>query len=216
MYDDEADKGKKGKSPQKQTVKLVACGQCEGCKRKACKKCEACTGNPKKRCINRACVNIRRETVKGKGSSNGHKGKGDDGSNDDANGQELPKPRIRLKLSSGKKGTPTEKTTEKKSASAKKRKATPQKTIGNASKRARTSSAKKPSPSSSDESEDDDEDADESMFDVNQLQTEYDNLDGTWEAARDFLVRQGVWSLPSVIESKFEDVAKITLANISK
>jgi hypothetical protein len=54
------------------------------------------------------------------------------------------------------------------------------------------------------------------MFDVNQLQSKYDNLDGTWEAARDFFVKFGVWRLPRVIESKFEEVAKITLTNISK
>ena len=37
--------------------KLVACGECQGCKRRACKVCVKCTGNPKKRCINRPCSN---------------------------------------------------------------------------------------------------------------------------------------------------------------
>ena len=33
----------KSKSPKKPQGKLVACGECEGCKTKACKKCEKCT-----------------------------------------------------------------------------------------------------------------------------------------------------------------------------
>ena len=207
MYDDDAD-GKKG-IPQKKTVKLVACGQCEGCKRKACKKCEACTGTPKKRCIHRVCTNIRRATETGKASSNGKKLAHGDRSNDDENVQEMHKPRIRLKLSSSKKSP----STEMKAATGKKRKATPQKSFDNPTKKSRTSSAKKSSPISSDES---DEDEEETMFDVNQLQSEYDNLDGTWEAARDFFIKLGVWRLPRAIESKFEEVAKITLTNISK
>ncbi len=208
MYDDDVDKGKKS-IPHKKTVKLIACGQCEGCKRKACKKCEACTGTPRKRCIHRVCTNIRRATETGKASSNGKRVAHDDRSNGDENGQEMHKPRIRLKLSSGKKSP----STELRAAPGKKRKATPQKTIDRPTKKSRTSSAKRASPSSSDES---DEDEEETMFDVNQLQSEYDNLDGTWEAARDFFVKFGVWRLPRVIESKFEEVAKITLTNISK
>ncbi|KAL9186422.1 hypothetical protein ACHAXT_005660 [Thalassiosira profunda] len=38
-------------------LKRIACGDCEGCKKKACKECDACTGVPKKRCIHRLCTN---------------------------------------------------------------------------------------------------------------------------------------------------------------
>lgn len=210
MYDDEANNGKKGNAPKK-TVKLVACGQCEGCKRKACKKCEACTGIPKKRCIHRVCSNIRRATEKTKPPSNG-KGEAqhdEDSEGDDETRDEVHKPRIRLKLSSGMRNA----STDQKPSSGRKRRSTPQKSNGTATKKARTSSAKKASPSSSDESDDEEEEA---MFDVSQLQSEFDNLPGTWEAARDFFVNLGVWRLPTAIESKFEEVAKITLTNISK
>lgn len=204
MYDDDAEKGKKEEN-EKKPVKLVACGQCEGCKRKACKKCKACTGNPKKRCIHRVCTNIRRASEKGKASSNG-KGV----VHDDKNGKDDRKPHIRLKLSSSKKSPSA---TPESASSGKKRKATPQKSTGKATKKSRTSSAKKPSPTSSDDPDDDDE---EVMFNVALLQSECDALDGSWEATRDFFVNIGVWKLPTVIESKFEEVAKITLTNISK
>ena len=53
---------KKKGAPLK-TGKRVACGDCKGCNRKACKKCKKCTGNPRKRCIERQCTNIRRVEV---------------------------------------------------------------------------------------------------------------------------------------------------------
>ena len=59
----------KGASSSAQTKKkqpkgkLVACGECEGCKRRACKKCMKCTGTPRKRCIKRPCSNPRREVL---------------------------------------------------------------------------------------------------------------------------------------------------------
>lgn len=210
MYDDEATNGKKGIA-QKKTVKLVACGQCEGCKRKACKKCEACAGIPKKRCIHRVCSNIRRATEKTKPPSNG-KGTAQhdyDSDGDDETRDEVHKPRIRLKLSSSK----TSASTDQKPSSGRKRKSTPKKSNGIATKKARTSSTKKTPPQSSSDESDEEEEA---MFDVSQIQSKFDNLAGTWEAARDFFVNLGVWRLPTTIESKFEEVARITLTNISK
>mmetsp|Transcript_4601 Transcript_4601/g.10378 ORF Transcript_4601/g.10378 Transcript_4601/m.10378 type:complete len:2557 (+) Transcript_4601:190-7860(+) len=218
VHDDAADKGKKGKkdsSPKKATGKLVACGKCEGCKRKACKKCDKCMG--KKRCAQRTCTNTWRVEAKDdKKSSNKRgtpkKGTADNNLND---GAEVRKPRIRLRLSSAKSAA-AESSAGSEKKQVRKRKATPQKTEnGNARKKSRRSNAKA-SPSSSSSDGSDEEEEEEEMFDVDTLQSEYDKLDGTWEAARVFSTKCGPWRLPAEIESKFKDVATITLSNISK
>eukprot|EP00985_Skeletonema_marinoi_P011846 scaffold5626_cov99-Skeletonema_marinoi.AAC.2 len=57
----EKKRGKKAAAtPEKPKGKLVACGECSGCKKKSCKKCKNCTAQPKKRCVHRKCTDIRR------------------------------------------------------------------------------------------------------------------------------------------------------------
>ncbi len=57
----EKKRGKKATAtPEKPKGKLVACGECSGCKKKSCKKCKNCTAKPKKRCVQRKCTDIRR------------------------------------------------------------------------------------------------------------------------------------------------------------
>lgn len=208
--DDDGKKKKKGSSPKKPKGKLVACGECEGCKRKACKKCKACTGTPRKRCIERQCTNIRRveEKKDGKKSSKGGKKKAaKDDSDDDSDSEGArSKPRIHLKLPSAKKGAASDKKKQ-----GKKRKAAPEpeeEENGNAKKKKRSKSS-----GSSDGSDDEEED---SMFDVKQLQSEHDQLDETFDAARGNFTQRGSWKLPAGIESKFKDVAKIVLGNAGK
>jgi hypothetical protein len=216
--DNDAKKEKKVKTPPKKpTGKHVACGECEACKRKACKKCNPCLS--KRRCANRACTNTTWVEFKSSGKSGPKKGGTDDeDSSDDADKQEAPKPKIRIRLSSGKNAAA--KSSAKKQGS--KRKATPQTNEnGNVRKKAKHSNAKaspSSSSSSSDGSDDEEEDEEklEEMFDVIQLQSESEKLDGTWKAARYFSTRLGPWRLPAGIESKFKDVAKIALSIMSK
>lgn len=218
VHDDAADKGKKGKKeipPKKPTGKLTACGNCEGCKTKACKKCDKCKG--KKRCAKRTCTNATRVEVKDDKKSTNRRSTPSMGTTDEDNGAKVRKPRIRLRLSSPKSST-AESSAGSEKKQARKRKATPDKAEnGNSRKMSRRSNAKA-SPSSSSSSSDgsDEEEEDEEMFDVNTLQSEYDKLEGTWEAARVFSTKCGPWRLPAEIESKFKDVATITLSNISK
>ena len=165
-----------------------------------------CTGTPKKRCDERICTNVKRVDVKdaaksSKKSKRGKPKKGsddDDSSDDDGNNAaEKPKPRIRLRLSSAKSPAAEQK------KQGRKRKGTPQ---GSARKRSRRS------PDSSDESEDEEQE----LFDVEQLQSDLDQLEGTFESARQNLTKNP-WKLPSQLESSgFKEVAKITLTNTSK
>lgn len=92
----EKKRGKKANSttPEKPKGKLVACGECSGCKKKSCKKCKNCTAKPKKRCVNRKCTDIRRV---------------------EEDDEEKKKPRIKIKLPSdggGKKKPADEPTNE--------------------------------------------------------------------------------------------------------
>ena len=123
-----------------------------------------------------------------------------------------PISRIRLRLSAKKAAAGS---TEKQPT--RKRKATPQKTEnGNARKKSRRSNAKaSPSSSSSDE-ESGEEEEEDSMFDLDKLQSEQDKLDGSWDSARDFTTKCGPWRLPEEIETKFKQVAKVLLINLSK
>ena len=196
------DKEDKKKSPAKPKGKLVACGECEGCKRKACKKCDKCTAKPKKRCALRICTDMRRvpdkEDKKKSGKKRGKKKKkkGSD-DEDSASGEEESKPKIRIKLSASKAGTDKKKP-------AKKRKATPKKEPeenGNAKKKARRSP--------SDEEEDE-------MFNVDSLQAKHDSLEQTWQTAREFATKLGPWRLPPEVESEFKEVAKLTIINLAK
>jgi len=220
VYDEDADKVKKVKTPRKPakkpTGKVVFCGECEGCKRKACKKCNKCMS--KRRCVKRVCTNTRVAEAESSGNVGPKKGgKYDKDSSDGSDEQETAKPKIRIRISSG---TNAAKSSAKKQAS--KRKATPQKTEnGNARKKAKLSNAKaspSSSSSSSDGSDDEQEDEEEleEMFDVVRLQSESEKLDGTWEAARTFSTKLGPWRLPAEIELKFKDVARITLSIMSK
>ncbi|KAL7543718.1 hypothetical protein ACHAXR_013003, partial [Thalassiosira sp. AJA248-18] len=211
---DDSSKGKN--SPKKAKGKLVACGDCEGCKRRACKKCEACIGTPKKRCLKRNCTNTRRVEAKNDAKSSSKreratkKGAEDDAEDGNAT-PEVRKPRIRLRLSSAKSAAADSSAgSEKKQG--RKRRATPQKADnGNAKKRSRRSNAKS-SPSSSEASDEEEEE----MFDVEKLQSEHDQLDGTFSSARQNFTQRDPWRLPAEIENKFKDVAKITLSNVSK
>lgn len=206
MHDDT--EGKKGKSPKKPEGKLVACGNCEGCNTKACKKCDKCLSKPKKRCALRKCTDMRRvpakDDTKKKKKKRGRPKKEEtvDEDSDDGDGSAdgKPKPKIRIKLSAK-----TESAAEKKQT--KKRKATPQKSAENGNSR------KKPRRSPEGYGADDKEDE---MFDVDTLQFEHDELDGTWEASRNFATKHGPWRLPESIESEFKEVAKLTLINLSK
>lgn len=74
----EKKRGKKAASAPEKKVKLVACGECDGCKKKSCKKCKNCTAKPKKRCVHRKCTDIREVEL-----------------DDD---QKAKKPRIKIKL----------------------------------------------------------------------------------------------------------------------
>merc|ERR1712194_968432 len=114
---------------------------------------------------------------------------------------------IRLRLSSAKKTTVENNAASEKKQGTK-RKATPQKTES-ARKKPRRSDAKA-SPKSDDESED------EEMFNVEKHQSDYDRLDDSFASARQNVTQRGPWRLPVAIQSKFKDVAKITLRNISK
>ena len=122
---------------------------------------------------------------------------------------EVRKPKIRIRLSAAKSGK--ERSTgssEKKQGKKRKATTTPQKTEnGNARKKSRRST-----PGSSDGSDDEEDE----MYDVETIQSEHDALAGTWEETRDFATKLGPWRLPAQIESKFKDVAKITLIAISK
>mmetsp|Transcript_923 Transcript_923/g.1583 ORF Transcript_923/g.1583 Transcript_923/m.1583 type:complete len:157 (+) Transcript_923:4569-5039(+) len=54
------------------------------------------------------------------------------------------------------------------------------------------------------------------MFDVEKLQSEHDALNGSFASARQNFTQRGPWRLPTEIKSKFKDVAKVMLSNISK
>jgi len=54
------------------------------------------------------------------------------------------------------------------------------------------------------------------MFNVEKLQSDYDELDDSFALSRQNLTQRGPFCLPAAIKSKFKDVAKITLRNISK
>lgn len=248
VHDDSAGKGKKGKSspkkqkaPSKPKGRLVECGECEGCLQKACKKCDKCRS--KKRCINRTCANMRRVEKKDakKSPSRSKRStpkKDDEGSEDDTDTPEVRnKPRIRIRVSAAKAAAASADSDKKE---GKKRRATPQKSEGgNARKRSRRST-----PRSSPNSSDDDEEENE-MFDVDKIQSEFDELDDSFVSARQNFVQRGKWqihtvhtrstpsltfyclfvgnityagpwTLPSQIKKNFKEVAKITLVNISK
>ena len=119
----------------------------------------------------------------------------EDGSDDGSDDQKpkAKKPRIRIRVSS----------------SAKKGKATPEKAESGGGKKSRRSTPRRSPGDGSDEEVDE-------MFDVEALESEHDNLEGTWEAARDFATKLGPWRLPTAIESSFKDIAKIALFNLSK
>jgi len=218
---DESKKGKKESSPKKAKGKLVACGECEGCQRRACKKCENCTGTPKKRCINRKCTNVRRVEDKVDAKSTRKKSRSkkdtDDEDSEDAKeeAKEVRKPRIRLRLSTPKSAAAKSSADQEKKNKGKKRKATPQKQAenGNTRKKSRRSNAKATTPSSSESS---DEDEDKEMFDVEKLQSDFDGLDKSFVSARKNFTQRGSWTLPPEVESKFKDVAKVTLTKIEK
>jgi SNF2 family DNA or RNA helicase len=228
VHDDDTDKVKKGKTPtkpapkkptpKKPTGKLVACGECEGCKRKACKKCNKCLS--KRRCVNRLCINAMMVDEMKPSGDIGPKNVGTDGgdTSDDADEQDAPKPKIRIRISSSKNSAA--KSSVKRQGS--KRKAAPKKSEnGSKRKKAKHSHTKAPpssSTSSSEGSDDDQEDEGEpeEMFDVVRLQSESEKLNGTWEAARNFATKLGPWRLPAEIESKFKDIAKITLSIMSR
>jgi len=214
----EAKKTKQDSPPRKAKpkAKLKACGKCEGCKTKACKKCDACKA--KKRCRQRTCLNIQRievnadtECQPARKRSLPEKQTGDDKSNGGtgATTEAVRKPRIRIRVSSAKKAT-AESNVGLENEQEKKRKATPQKTES-ARKKPRRSDAKT-SPKSNHESHA----ANEEMFNVKKQQSEYDELDGSFASARQHLIQRGPWRLPRSIESKFKDVAKMTLCDISK
>ena len=195
-----------GKSPQKtikkkQKVKPVACGECEGCLMKSCKKCDAC--KRRKRCDQRVCSNIKRIVIS------------DEVIDEDEEGEKSkPKtPRITLRVG--------------KSSSSKKRKATPleddddEEEVSQSApsgKRARLSNGRR-SPAASEQS-DVEEDEDGEMFDIEKLESKsIDVRKGSFQQARDNMTLHGPWHLPPSLASNekgFREVAKITLANISK
>lgn len=170
---------------------------------------------------------MKKKAAEGAKSSGGSRKKGrgsedEDSSNDEDVEQVVRTPKIRIKISSEKKSAKGSATKQ-----GSKRKATPQKKeIGNPAKKAKLSSSvvKAPPPSSSDESDDDEEEEEEEvdmkmdeMFDFARLQSQFVKLDATsWEEAYNFSTKLGPWRLPVEIESKFKDVAKITLSLMSK
>ena len=172
---------------------------------------------------------MKKKAAEGAKSSGGSRKKGrgseedEDSSNDEDVEQVVRTPKIRIKISSEKKSAKGSATKQ-----GSKRKATPQKKeIGNPAKKAKLSSSvvKAPPPSSSDESDDDDEEEEEEevdmkmdeMFDFARLQSQFVKLNATsWEEAYNFSTKLGPWRLPVEIESKFKDVAKITLSLMSK
>jgi hypothetical protein len=185
---------------------------------------EAALAKRRKRDNERKMKKKAAEGAKSSGSSR-KKGRGsedEDSSNDEDVEQVVRTPKIRIKISSEKK--PAKGSVTKQGS---KRKATPQKKeIGNPAKKAKLSSSvvKAPPPSSSDESDDDEEEEEEEvdmkmdeMFDFARLQSQFVKLDATsWEEAYNFSTKLGPWRLPVEIESKFKDVAKITLSLMSK
>ena len=165
---------------------------------------------------------MKKKAAEATKSSGGNRKKGvgsddEDSGNDDVE-QVVHTPKIRIKISSDKK---TAKGINTKQGS--KRKATPKKSeIGNRAKKAKLSNSvvKAPPPSSSDGSDDEEEEVEmklDEMFDFARLQSQYVKLNATsWEEAYNFSTKLGPWRLPADIESKFKDVAKITLSLMSK
>jgi hypothetical protein len=172
----EKKRGKKVDSTlEKSKGKLVACGECIGCKKKACKKCKNCTATPKKRCVQRKCTDVRRVD-------------GDD------EAETKTKPRIHIKL-------PSDGSTKKKAGD----------------KFSEEEPAKKKSRRSKGGARDSlDEEETEEMFDVEKLQAEEAELDGTFRDARNHYTKRGSWYLPPKLDSKFKQLAHIVLSNMSK
>ena len=166
---------------------------------------------------------MKKKAAEATKSSGGIRKKGvgsddEDSSNDEDVEQVVRTPKIRIKISSDKKSAKGSNTKQ-----GSKRKATPKKSeIGNQAKKAKLSNSvvKAPPPSSSDGSDEEEEEVEmkmDEMFDFARLQSQYVKLNATsWEEAYNFSTKLGPWRLPAEIESKFKDVAKITLSLMSK
>lgn len=163
------------------------------------------------------------EAAKSSGGSRKKRGGSDDedSSNDEDVEQVVRTPKIRIKISSDKKSAKGSNTKQ-----GSKRKATPQKSdIGNRVKKVKLSNSvvKAQPPSSSDGSDDEEEEEEEvemkmdEMFDFARLQSQFVKRNGTsWEEVYNYSNKLGPWRLPVEIESKFKEVAKITLSLMSK
>ncbi len=57
---------------------------------------------------------------------------------------------------------------------------------------------------------------DEDIFDIECVENQREKLDVSFEAAREHFTRWGAWQLPSQLEHKFDEVAKIVLTKLSK
>jgi hypothetical protein len=169
---------------------------------------------------------MKKKAAEATKSSGGIRKKGvgsddEDSSNDEDVEQVVRTPKIRIKISSDKKSAKGSNTKQ-----GSKRKATPKKSeIGNQAKKAKLSNSvvKAHPPSSSDGSDEEEEEEEEvemkmdEMFDFARLQSQFVKLDATsWEEAYNFSTKLGPWRLPAEIESKFKDVAKITLSLMTK
>lgn len=145
------------------------------------------------------------------------KGSDDDDSQDGADDQDARKPRIRIRLSSAKSAS-AEKSDGAEKKQGKKRKATPQKTENsNARKKSRQSNAKQSSRSRDGSNESATfVPVEDPMFDVEKLQSEHDRLDNSFVLAHQNLTQRGPFRLPTEIEHKFKDVARMTLNKLNK
>jgi len=220
IHEDAAEGKKKrgGKSPQKVTktvkIKRIACGECEGCLKKACKNCDACKG--KKRCSLRTCSNIKRIVISDDTKANGKK---EDDSDDEEveEGKESKTPRIRIRV--GKSSSTKRKTSSKDKDDDDDAPESEGSQNASSRKRARQSNGRQSNRSPMDEEklvQNDDDD----MFDIENLQTKYEELsEASFTEARNNLMQYGPWRLPTALESNnasFKEVAKITLNNISQ
>lgn len=215
IHDDATEKKRRGKSPQKKNekTKLVACGECEGCLKKACKKCDKC--KRKKRCSLRTCSNIRRVAISEDDDkkSKRDKDESDDEESDVAKESKTPRIRIRVSSSKKRKATPSqdEDTDEEPESGGSQNESS--------RKRARLSNGRRRSRSPVASEDEQEEDYDE-MFDIKSLEAKQKDLkEASFSEARDNLIQNGPWHLPTNLESNdasFKEVAKITLINISR